>query len=132
MENMTLRLKKSPPLVLWAFLIFLGSSLPSAKASDNGLVDFAVHKSVHLFEYGVLYLLYYRSVVENIWEKKADKIFQALLFLAVFGAFDEYHQSFVPGRSARIADVMIDFIGGLSGLFVWWNLKRLAQKKQKI
>ena len=124
-------LKKSLPLILWAFLIFLGSSLRSAKASDNGLVDFAAHKLVHLFEYGILYFLYYRSVVVNIWEKKTDKIFQALLFVAVFGAFDEYHQSFVPGRSARIADVTIDFIGGVLGLFVWWNLKRLAQKKQK-
>lgn len=125
------RLKKSLPLVLWAFLIFLGSSLPSAKASDNGLVDFAVHKLVHLFEYGVLYFLYYSGAVENLWGKRTDKILQSLLFVILFGSFDEYHQSFVPGRSSRVADVLIDFIGGLSGLFVWWNLRRLAQKKQK-
>ena len=131
MENMTSKLRKSLPLILWAFLIFLGSSLPSAKASDNGLVDFAAHKLAHIFEYGVLFLLYYRSIVENVREKRPDKIFQALLFVVLFGAFDEYHQSFVPGRSARVADVMIDFIGGVLSLFVWWSLQRLAQRKQK-
>lgn len=131
MGNMILRLRKSLPLIIWAFLIFLGSSLPSAKASDNGLVDFAAHKLVHLFEYGVLYFLYYRSTVNDLWEKRPDKIFQALLFVALFGAFDEYHQSFVPGRSSRVVDVLIDFVGGILGLFVWWNLVRLARKKQK-
>jgi VanZ family protein len=124
-------LRKGLPLFLWTFLIFFGSSLPPAQASDNGLIDFAVHKLAHLLEYGILYLLYYKSVVGNIWEKRPDKIFQALLFVAVFGAADEYHQSFVPGRSPRVADVIIDFLGGLSGLFVWWSLRRLAQKKQK-
>lgn len=131
MEKMIKRFRKSLPLILWAFLIFLGSSLPSAKASDNGLVDFAVHKLVHLFEYGVLYLLYYRSTVNDLWEKRPDKIFHSLIFVALFGAFDEYHQSLVPGRSSRVADVLVDFIGGVSGLFVWWNLQRVAQKKQK-
>lgn len=124
-------LNKNFPPLFWAFLIFLGSSLPSAKASDNGLIDFAVHKLVHLFEYGVLYLLYYRSNVEDLLEKKTDKIFLSLLFVLLYGAFDEYHQSFVPGRSSRVHDVLIDFVGGILGLLVWWNLKCAAQKKQK-
>ena len=125
------RLNKSLPVVLWAFLIFLGSSLPSAKASDNGVVDFAAHKLVHIVEYGVLYLLYYRSVAGNFWDQKIEKVLQSLLFIVLYGAFDEYHQSFVPGRSSRVRDVFVDLLGGVLAYLLWWYLKQKPLWKHK-
>jgi VanZ family protein len=35
----------------------------------------------------------------------------ALLGAAGYGALDEWHQSFVPGRSASIGDFLLDFVG---------------------
>ena len=122
---------KSLPVVLWAFLIFLGSSLPSAKASDNGVIDFAAHKLAHIVEYGVLYLLYYRSVAGNFWDQKIEKVLQSLLFIVLYGAFDEYHQSFVPGRSPRARDVFIDLLGGILAYFLWRYLRQKALSKRK-
>jgi UDP-2,3-diacylglucosamine pyrophosphatase LpxH/VanZ family protein len=41
-----------------------------------------------------------------------------LAFVAFFGATDEWHQSFVPGRSCEIGDWVADALGGALGLLV--------------
>lgn len=96
------------------------------------MVDFAAHKFVHLLEYGVLYFLYYRSQVAGVWEQRGDKISQSLLFVFIYGSFDEYHQSFVPGRSGRVRDVWVDLLGGVLAFFIWKYLRQKALRKQKI
>ncbi len=122
--------RQFPPLV-WSFLIFLGSSLPAAQVSENQAINLLAHKIAHLLEYGVLYLLYYRSQVDDLWHVKKSRILKALLFVVLFGAFDEYHQSFVPGRQSRVADVLTDFMGGLGGLILWWFLRQRRRREQK-
>ena len=47
---------------LWAGAIFLGSCLPGASVSESNLVDFALHKMVHLFEFAVLAILLVRAL----------------------------------------------------------------------
>jgi VanZ family protein len=39
----------------------------------------------------------------------------AALFAIIYGATDELHQLFVPGRNADLYDVFADGIGGLLG-----------------
>jgi VanZ family protein len=41
----------------------------------------------------------------------------------VWAATDEFHQSWVPSRTASIVDVMIDGFGGLLGTF-WMYLRQ--------
>lgn len=126
------KLFKNFLLVFWAFLIFLGSSLPPTKASSDSLLDFVAHKLVHLFEYGVLYLLYYRNVSEDFWQQNARNVFQAFIFVIVFAAFDEYHQSLVPGRNSKVRDIFIDLLGGVLAYLVWLYLRQKMLRKQKI
>ncbi|MDP2874059.1 MAG: tRNA (adenosine(37)-N6)-threonylcarbamoyltransferase complex ATPase subunit type 1 TsaE [bacterium] len=95
------------PLVVWCGLIFLGSSLPSARVSADGLVDFLAHKIIHLIEYGVLGLLARRAF--GSWPK-------ALVFCFIYGASDEFHQLFVPGRQGKVRDVVVDAIGAAIGI----------------
>ena len=54
-----------------------------------------------------------------------------LVFVAVsaFGALDEFHQSFVPGRDADVFDWMADTVGGVLGLAVA-SLSRLRARKR--
>lgn len=125
-------LTKNVLLVSWAFLIFLGSSLPPTKASNDSLVDFLAHKSFHLFEYAVLYLVYYNRVAEDFWQGRVGKIFQAFLFVLIFALFDEYHQSFVPGRTAKMRDVFIDLLGAVLGFLIWKFLRRRILKKLNV
>ena len=41
-----------------------------------------------------------------------------LAVAAAFAASDEFHQSFVPTRSASVHDVMLDVFGAIVGLAV--------------
>lgn len=40
----------------------------------------------------------------------------ASVFCLVYAASDEFHQTFVPGRSGALADVIIDFAGSSAGI----------------
>lgn len=117
------------PVVAWAILIFLGSSLPPAQVSGNSLFNFVAHKLVHLFEYGLLYLLAYRSLVSNFWQLDKGSVLRALFFVLLFGFFDEYHQSLVPGREARPADAALDFLSALVVLSLWQFLRQRRLRK---
>jgi VanZ family protein len=46
----------------------------------------------------------------------------------LFAASDEFHQMFVPTRTARVSDVFIDLAGGALGLLALW----LVQPRKKI
>ena len=104
---------------LWAFLIFLGSSIPAVSVSGNGLVDFLSHKTVHLFEYSVFYLLLYRALVGGKAVMDWGLVSWAILLTVLYAVSDEWHQSFTPGREARLEDVFVDFLGGGMGIVLW-------------
>ena len=128
MKNLILR--KAPPIV-WALLIYLGSSLPSAQVSQNGFLDFLAHKLVHLFEYSVLYLLFYWSLIDDFWGLNGKAVLISIGFVTFYGGFDEYHQTLIPGRNGRYQDVFVDFLGGLLGLVLWFFLRQRKQQKLK-
>ncbi len=35
-----------------------------------------------------------------------------LIMVLIYALSDEYHQTFVPGRSAQLIDIIVDFLGG--------------------
>jgi len=41
----------------------------------------------------------------------------AVLFAALLGAVDEFHQQWIPGRSMEFFDWVADFVGGSTGAF---------------
>ena len=44
----------------------------------------------------------------------------AAFLAAVYGMADEFHQSFVPGRTAELRDVLADALGAAAGAAVGW------------
>ena len=44
----------------------------------------------------------------------------ALGVIFLYAASDEFHQSFVPGRTALCSDVLIDTAGGATAVFLLW------------
>src|SRR3989344_154490 len=113
-------------VVLWAGLIFL---LSSVSGLESGLEqDFLLRKLTHIFEYFVLTWFLYSAFSGHYLEvnKNPPPHRQALFFvllLAVFYALsDEFHQTFVPGRSGNLRDVAIDFVGILAAtLLLYWK-----------
>lgn len=74
------------------------------------------------------------SVIGVLWcrvgYRLTDSLFWALwcgCFLGTFyGISDEFHQIFVPGRSASYGDMIADAVGACLGslAWLWWRLHR--------
>ena len=98
-------LRALAPLALMA-LVFVLSAQPDL---DSGLgnIDLILRKLAHATEYALLTLLWawaLRPVTRR-------NIYAAALIAVLYAASDEYHQSFVEGRSGLASDVLIDAIG---------------------
>lgn len=84
--------------------------------------DIIFHFSVYL----ALSFLFSRALRKTKTNLLLAKIFIfAVVFTVIYGISDEFHQVFVPGRSASAFDVLIDTLGGLTGssIFLWLQLK---------
>jgi VanZ family protein len=102
-------------------------------ATISGIV-FGIRKGGHVTEYAVLAILFWRAVMRRP-ALKPPAIWRLMDALVPFGlcvayaALDEWHQAFVPSRSASTGDVMIDAAGAAVGLGLlwWWHRSRSAQ-----
>lgn len=118
------------PVILWAFVIFLFSSMPTTPVSQIHLTDFFVKKSAHIIEYGVLTTLLFRALLASGINKKKAGLY-SIIFAVLYGMSDEFHQSFTPGRDPKLRDVFFDTIGAVSSVYIIWNLLPKAPKKLK-
>lgn len=58
----------------------------------------------------------------------------ALIFTSVYGASDEFHQFFVPGRTCEFYDWVADFLGSVFALIILLLYKKyfIAKKNNTI
>jgi len=118
------------PVIIWALVIFSFSSLPTKKVADFYLQDFLIKKTAHVVEFAIFATLFYRAIVAyGIFEKMAGGY--SVLVSFVYGATDEFHQSFTPGREPRARDVVFDTIGATLAIYIIWKYLPTAPKKLK-
>ena len=109
--------------LLWMGFIFYLSSLPSVLYLGDGwyieLRDVAGHFAV----YAVLALLWERALAGAGAARPAR---WAFIIALLYGFSDEFHQSFVPGRSSDLFDVMTDAAGAAFALWLAarWRMRR--------
>ena len=90
------------------------------------IVHFLIRKLAHVTEYAILSLFLCFSF--NPRHPESWHIRSALGAVAIAGLFsltDEYHQSFVPGRTASIKDCGLDTFGALVGMLLLYAGRRL-------
>lgn len=103
-----------PPLVYMAAIYHLSSQSNPLPAVTALFWD----KALHAVEYGGLAILLARACAgEGISHRWAWAI--AVIATSSYGASDEWHQLFTPGRSSDIHDWVADSIGGLMGAAVY-------------
>ena len=104
------------PVILWMAVIFVSSSLPQDVFPKVNSWIWA--KLVHLVYFGVLALLVQRALLGQEKYHLLLKYVQliSILFAVFYGASDEIHQLFTPGRHAQVTDVLIDGFG--ASLFI--------------
>ena len=145
---MRLFVTKWMPVVAWMLLIFWGSSdVLSAEHTSRFLIPFllwldpsisyqtigAIHlilrKVGHFSEYAILAALLWRAL-RGTFTSLPRRLISGAVFLvaAGFALSDEFHQSFVPSRTATLHDVFIDCIGALTTVLICavWSRARVA------
>jgi VanZ family protein len=105
------------PVVLMLLVIFAASSIPNLKALPGNMSD----KSGHSIGYGLLGGLILRALAGGRVRGVTWPYGIAAIALAtLYGVTDEFHQLFVPGRSADRYDVLADCIGATLGTALGW------------
>jgi VanZ family protein len=112
-----------------------GQFVTSAKPYD--MAEFFVRKGGHISEYALLAWLWTRTLAA--WERARGRasrrmrsVLLAVAIALLYAASDEWHQSFVPGRTGHAVDVLVDACGialaaALEGVSHRW--RRRKQKK---
>lgn len=89
-----------------------------------------LRKNAHVFEYLVLSIVVSTLLFSLNLKGKSAIIY--IMFICLFYAVtDEFHQQFIPGRSALISDVLIDFGGSIIGILIFYLFYYTAYKKLK-
>jgi len=119
----------------WLFLmalIFIQSSIGSLKIPD---IEFDLaDKTAHFILFGCLGILTARGLKnsQNIRIKK-NYVFLAIFICVIYGASDEVHQYFVPGRHASWGDWIADTLGVITFVYIYkWYSNYQSLKKKKL
>ncbi len=113
------RWRRWVPPALWALLILVATSWPNPDPPDVGPHS---DKVTHLVLYGVLAFLLGRA--DPLLSAGSLRILAAIAGVSAFAAVDEWHQRFVPGRSASVADWQADTAGAVLGFLLVAALRR--------
>lgn len=97
------------PVIIWEALIFYLSGIAGLELTNEPVANFVTRKSAHLIEYSILGFLLYRA-----FQFRRRKTAYYIGF--VLAITDEFHQSFVPERTAKFSDLIFDGVGIYLGL----------------
>ena len=112
------------PVALYALGIFVESSISQVPAFPSGFTD----KDGHGLLYAGLAVLVLRAAAGARWDGVTLRaVVVAALFASLYGITDEFHQWFVPGRTADVYDWMADTIGASVAVAAVWLVARVSQ-----
>ncbi len=101
-------------LFLYCGLIYWLSDQPSLPVPMLFPHQDKVHHGVAYFIMGLLAVRSFNFFIRN----PVLLALMSLFFCSVYGGFDEWHQSFVPGRDADVADWVADTVGAAFGILL--------------
>jgi len=86
---------------------------PNTSAETLATIHFIIRKLAHFTEYAILGFLAARA-----FRTSPRWFLVSAALVVVYALLDEYHQSFVPSRTASVFDSFIDMAGGIAALIV--------------
>lgn len=105
------------PVVVHMAIIFAASSLQNLGELPGGVSD----KSGHFIGYALLAVLLLRAFARGrLRDVTWSRVAAAIVVATLYGVSDEFHQLFVPGRSADRYDVLADCAGATLGAGLGW------------
>lgn len=88
-----------------------GGALPECA---NGM-----DKLFHILAYTALGLSALFAKRQRLAEKPTSTALFVILFCLAYGISDEFHQSFIPGRTPSALDLLADVSGGIAAITAW-------------
>ena len=104
------------PMLRWLF--------PRASLETLHIMHAVIRKTAHLTEYFILSTLLFLAQRGDERGWKLRWAIWAIAMCAGYAALDEFHQSFVPSRTASPWDSLIDTTGASVAQCVIWILRR--------
>ncbi len=129
-------------LISWMIIIFLLSHQPYSGESTHSIVEkvlpvldkesintinFIIRKLAHFTEYFILTHLLY-SLLKEYSKDKRKIIIISIAICLLYAITDEIHQLYIPGRTAKLKDIMIDTTGGIFYIALL-KIKELIKKE---
>jgi VanZ family protein len=107
-------------------LIFYLSAQPDFPRPGSDFLEDFLGIGAHICLFAVLAVLWGRAL-----HAAGRPFVLALLFTLLYALLDEFHQSFVPGRTADPLDLLWDGLGAALGLgaWAWWKSHRAGKKR---
>jgi VanZ family protein len=113
-------------------VIYFFSAQPVLPGFELVWQDFLFKKLAHFSVYALLFLTWWWAFREMELSRSGTKAsapqiirykwLLIMIFCFIYACLDEYHQSFTPGRTARLYDVGIDMLGSLTALLFVYRL----------
>jgi len=121
-------------LLLYCALIFYLSSQPMLPVPDIFSMQ---DKLIHAAAYALMAAFFWQAGRSYGRQKPVVTINQlavmGVIFSALYGASDEWHQSFVAGRDASFFDFLADLFGALLLTLTLWRREAVAiEREQKL
>ena len=140
-------IKYSLPVIFWmAFIFWMSTETFSSQntislvervlrilfskisSQEVGLMHEFIRKSGHVIEYFILGLLLFRAFRGRsiaFWSWRWSLF--AVILVVLWATSDEFHQSFVPTRTASVVDLLLDTAGGAFAQLVsilWYRYRK--------
>jgi VanZ family protein len=115
------------PILHWLF--------PKATLATLLEMHHYIRKTAHFVEYFILSLLVLRAIRGGRHTTRLAWALAAIGIVAGYASLDEFHQSFVPGRTPAVTDVLLDTTGGIAAqaiaaLVFLWGHERARQEER--
>lgn len=105
--------------------LFLGGDLDFA-----AILNVLVREIAHAVEYAALGAPVY-LFASTFPGKEKVKCILSFLFSSLYSVSDEIHQYFVPGRACQLDDVVVDSLGALLSIFVFYLILKALKKRDR-
>jgi VanZ family protein len=88
------------------------------------LMHVGIRKMAHITEFGLFSITVFHGIRGGRRGWRSSWALITLVIAVAYAGLDEWHQSFVPLREARVRDVAIDALGAvLAQTLVWFYAK---------